>query len=307
VLSGEKILVTGAAGIIGLPLAEWLAKDNEVWGLARFSAPTALAEVESAGVIPYRSDLERGDFSDLPADFTYLFHLAALSSGSDYDRSIAVNAEGTGLLLHHCCRVKAALVMSTHSVYKPQEDPRHAFAEKDPLGDANPSISPAYSVSKIAQEAVARYCARAFELPIVIARMNISYGPRGGLPITHMEAIATGKPVITKWDPCLYSPIYVDDINEQADALLDAASVPATIVNWGGDEAVSVQEWAVHMAELTRRPAQVVVEEVPGTSRGLVADVTKRRSITGPCKVGWREGLTRTFERRYGDRTMDQA
>ena len=219
-LSGEKILITGAAGIIGLPLAEWLARDNEVWGLARFSGATALAEVESAGVIPYRSDLEKADFSELPDDFTYVIHLATLSSGADYDRAIAVNAEGTGLLLHHCRRAKAALVMSTHSVYKPHEDPRHAYIERDPLGDANPSISPTYSVSKIAQEAVARYCARAFDLPVVVARMNVSFGPRGGLPVAHLDAVASGKPVTTKWDPCLYSPIYVDDINEQAAAIL---------------------------------------------------------------------------------------
>ena len=298
-LSGEKILVTGAAGIIGLPLAEWLAKDNEVWGLARFSGPTALAEVESAGVIPYRSDLEEADFSGLPDDFTYVIHLAALSSGADYDRAISVNAEGTGLLLYHCRRAKAAIVMSTHSVYKPHEDPRHSYIERDPLGDANPSISPPYSVSKIAEEAVARYCARAFDLPVVIARMNISYGPRGGLPVVHMDAIATGNPVTTKWDPCLYSPIYVDDINEQAAAMLDAASVPAAIVNWAGDDPVSVQDWAAYMAELTGRRAEVVVQEEPGTSRGLVADVSRRRAITGPCRVGWREGLQRTCQVRY--------
>ena len=37
-LSGEKILVTGAAGQIGLPMVEWLARENEVWGAARFRA-----------------------------------------------------------------------------------------------------------------------------------------------------------------------------------------------------------------------------------------------------------------------------
>ena len=148
-------------------------QDNEVWGLARFSGANALAEVESAGVIPYRRDLEKGDFSELPDDFTYVLHLAALSFGADYDRGDRGQRRGTGLLLHHCRRAKAALVMSTHSVYKPHEDPRHPYIERDPLGDANTSISPAYSVSKIAQEAVARYCARAFDLPVVIARMNV--------------------------------------------------------------------------------------------------------------------------------------
>jgi len=38
VLSDRKILVTGLTGQIGFPMARFLAADNEVWGLARFSA-----------------------------------------------------------------------------------------------------------------------------------------------------------------------------------------------------------------------------------------------------------------------------
>ena len=36
-ISGEKILVTGASGLVGLQLARYLARENEVWGLARYS------------------------------------------------------------------------------------------------------------------------------------------------------------------------------------------------------------------------------------------------------------------------------
>ena len=80
-----------------------------------------------------------------------------------------------------------------------------------------------------------------------------------------------------------YSPIHDDDIQAQLEPLLDAASVPATIVNWTGDEPVSVQEWCAYFGELLGVEAKVVVEEIPGASRGSVADHTKRRSITGPC------------------------
>lgn len=299
-LRDEKILVTGAAGQIGLPLATYLAGHNEVWGLGRFSSEAARERLVSGGVRCHRCDLEDGDLSGLPTDFSYVIHLAALMEGGDYDRAVRVNGEATGLLLQHCRGAKAALVMSTHSVYKPHTDPWHPYTETDPLGDVNASFAPTYSVSKIGQEAVARFCARAFELPVVIARMNASYGPNGGLPAYHLDAIAEGRPVTTRWDPCLYSPIYEDDINEQAAALLGAASVPATIVNWAGDEPVSVQEWAAHMGTLAGREAQVVVREEPGTLRGSVADVSKRLAITGPCRVGWRDGLERTWKARHG-------
>jgi nucleoside-diphosphate-sugar epimerase len=298
-LAGEKILVTGAAGQIGLPLATYLAAHNEVWGLARFTDPAGLDRLKAAGVTPFRHELGFGDLSGLPADFTYVIHLAAHMAGDDYDHAITVNAEGTGLLLAHCRRAKAALVMSTHSVYKPQADPWHVFVETDPLGDVNSTVTPTYSMSKISEEAVARYCARAFDLPVIIARMNASYGPNGGLPAYHLDAVAAGQPITTRWDPCLYSPIYEDDINEQAGPLLRAATAPATIVNWAGDEPVSVQEWAVIMGELAGRPAEVVVTEIPNTLRGSVADVSRRLAVTGPCRVSLRDGLRRTWEVRH--------
>jgi nucleoside-diphosphate-sugar epimerase len=298
-LSGEKILVTGATGQIGLPLAMFLAKDNEVWAAARFQNAAVRQLLEKAGVVAHRCELGADDLDGLPGDFTYVVHLAASMGGADYDAAIRVNAEGTGLLLQHCRRAKAALVMSTHSVYKPHEDPWHVFHESDPLGDVNAAFSPTYSVSKIGEEAVARFCARAFELPTIIARMNASYGPNGGLPAYQLDAVVAGEPVTTRWDPCLYMPIYEDDINVQVAPMLEAATVPATIVNWAGDEPVSVQEWAAFSGELAGREATVAIQETPGTLRGSVADVTRRRAITGPCQIGWREGFRRTYEARH--------
>lgn len=245
-LSDKKILITGPAGQIALPLVKSLATNNEVWGIARFNEPNTRESVESLGVTTRSIDLATCDYSSLPDDFTYVLHLAAFKTeGLDYNHALTVNAEGTGLLLKHCQRVKAALIMSTQSVYKPITDPLHAFSENDPLGDVNYVMSPTYSISKIAEEAVARFCARAYNIPITIARMNASYGPNGGLPTYHLDWVLADKPIVTRWDPCRYSLIHQDDINNQLEALLDAASVPATIVNWAGDETPSVKNGAL--------------------------------------------------------------
>ena len=270
-LTDEKILLTGPAGQIAFPLAEYLAKDNEVWGLARFSNPDDKAKVEGIGVKAVKGDMGDGDFAELPDDFTYVIHFAALMApGWDFDAAFRANAEGTGLLLPHCRKAKAALVMSTHSV------------------------------SKIAQEAVARTCARQFDLPVTIARMNASYGRNGGLPVMQMDTLLAGDAVTTRWDPCMYSPIHQDDINAQTEALLDAASVPATIVNWAGDEPVSVQEWCAYIGELGGFEAVVNAVEQPGTLRGSVTDNTKRLALAGPCTVTWRDGIKDAFESKQG-------
>jgi nucleoside-diphosphate-sugar epimerase len=300
-MRGEKILITGPAGRIAYGLAKMLAPDNEVWGIARFTDPAARAEVEALDVTTRAVDLDEPDFAQLPSDFTYLLHVAA-DFGEDYERALRVNAEATGLLLSHCRAAKAALVMSTLSVYKPHPDPFHPFREDDPIGDQLLPHPQPYSIVKIAEEAVARYCAREFGLPVTIARMGSAYGDRGGLPLWHLQAIAAGDPVIVRWDPLPYSPIHYDDINAQVEALLDAAATPATIVNWAGDVPVTAQEWSAYFAELLGVEAEVRTHVVPGASVGSVGDPTKRRSITGPCRVDWRAGLRDMAAHYYPDR-----
>ena len=300
-LQDEKILITGPAGRIAFPLARTLAEHNEVWGIARFGDESTREAVDELGVTTRAVDIVSGAFDDLPTDFTYLLHLAA-DFGEDYDRALQVNAEATGLLLEHCRMAKAALVMSTITTYKPHPDPWHAFREDDPLGDALAPVSAPYSVSKIAGEAVARYCARSFDLPVVVARMGSAYGEQGGLPAMHLDAIAAGQPVHTRWDPMPYSPIHDDDIAAHVEPLLAAASVPATIVNWCGDEAVSVQQWTEHFGALMGVTPEIMVTPIPGASLGSVGDPTKRISITGPCAVPWREGFRELVERFHPDR-----
>lgn len=294
-LNGEKILVTGAAGLIGFGFAEYLSASNEIWSISRFTDPVGRQKLDALGVRTLAVDLAAPDFTALPRDFTYLVHVAVSLDRESYDNALRVNAEGTGLLLSHCRKVKAALVMSSLSVYKPHPDPWHRFTEEDALGDSQ-GATPTYSVSKIAQEAVARYCAREFAIPVTVARMGAAYCVRGGLPVTHLHAILAGEPVRTRWNPCTYSPIHQDDINEQLESMLAVASTPATVVNWCGDEAVSVQQWAACAGKFLGREVEVEVTEVPGASHGTVGDPRRRASITGPCKVAFQEGFARVVE-----------
>jgi nucleoside-diphosphate-sugar epimerase len=298
-LRDEKILITGPAGQIAFPIAEALAKENDVWGIARFNDHESRERVDAVGVSTRVCDIGAGDFSGLPTDFTYLLHLAAYQGPeTDYDYAITVNAEGAGFLMQHCANAKAALVMSTSSVYRPDDDPMHGFLEGDPIGGGTSPWAPTYAVSKVAQEAVVRQNARSLGLPTVIARMNASYGPNGGLPALNLDALLAGKPIIARSDPCPYSPIFQDDINEQVEPLLAAASVPATIVNWGGDEVVTIQEWSAYLGTLTGRAADVTVAEFPGSHQGMISDPTKRLELTGPCRVDWRQGMRAMVEAR---------
>jgi nucleoside-diphosphate-sugar epimerase len=302
-LHDRKILVTGLTGQIAFPMAQALAAANEVWGIARFSEPGSRERVEAAGITTRTVDLGDGDFGDLPDDFTHLLHLAAFQlPGDDYDHALRVNAEGTGLLLAHCRRAEAALVASTFSVYEPNPDPWHRFREDDPLGNQRQPHAATYSISKLGQEAVARAAARMLGLPVTIARINAAYGPAGGLPAYHLDWLRAGLPVSLRAPgPTPYSPIHQDDMNAQVGALLAAASVPATIVNWAGDDVVAAEEWIGLLADRLGVTADIRYADNPSGLRGIGADVTRRRSITGPCTVDWRAGIGRLVDERAAD------
>jgi nucleoside-diphosphate-sugar epimerase len=301
-LHDQKILVTGVSGDVAFPLAKALAATNEVWGLARFTDPASRARADDAGIRTVTADLGSGELDHVPNDFTYVLHLAYYRGGAtEFDTAMRVNGEGTGLLLQHCRTAKAALVMSSNVIYPPHDDPWHVPHEDDAIGGMIPYWSPTSPTAKIAEEAVARYCARALDLRVIITRLNTAYGPDGTyLPTSNMDAVVNGKPVVARWDPHPHAPIHLDDIVGQLEAMLDAASTPATIVNWAGDEQVTIQQWSQYAADYCGGVADVHTKPVAGTTRSNLADVTRRRAITGPCAVSFEPAFRAIYGTRYG-------
>ncbi|MGE4650000.1 MAG: NAD(P)-dependent oxidoreductase [Myxococcota bacterium] len=302
-LSGEKILITGATGATTtLPAALSLAADNEVWGVARFTDPEARERLEAGGVTTRCVDLAKPDLRELPEDFSYVLHFAHARMGAgEFVPAIQVNAIGAGHVLKHCRNAKAALVASSAALYSVREDdPFHAFAEGDDVGRSFTPWAPASPASKVSLEAVARFCAEAFDLPVTIARISCVYGPEGGLPILHMDAVARGEGVVTTALPYPHVPLHTEDFCEQIEALLAAAAAPATLVNWGGDEVVTVEEWCAEAARLSGRKVEFQLQPVPGSQCGAVLDTSRRRSITGPCRKEFRREFEALFRQRHG-------
>ena len=115
-MRNETIVVTGATGQVGFPVAVALAKDNEVIAPARFSDPTQRERLEAAGVKCVVADLGSGELGAVPTDPGYVCHFA-VSKTNDWDADLRNNAEGVGLLMAHCKQAKAFLHCSTTGVY----------------------------------------------------------------------------------------------------------------------------------------------------------------------------------------------
>ena len=288
-MRGTKILITGPTGQVASPIAQALAVDNEVWGIARFTNAAARDALEKAGVRCETVNLAAGDFTGIPSNFDYVLNLAVAKSGN-WEKDLAANAESIGLLMAHCRNAKAFLQCSSGAVYDPPDDePR---TESAALGDNHKPLFPTYSISKIAGEVVARTMARVLGVPTTIARLNVPYGDNGGWPFYHMEMMLGGIPIpVPAGGPARYNPIHEDDIIATIPKLLAAASVPATTLNWCGEQTVSLQDWCNYLGSLVGK--EPVFQESDQALRGNPTDSSRMRELVGSTTVDWRDGMRR--------------
>lgn len=300
VLTGEKILITGATGKIAFPIARALAPNNEVWGAARLRDPADRERLEAAGIIPLALDISTGDFSTLPDDFTYVFHAAVDTGQGDWTRCVDTNAQKSGDLLHHCRATKGFVFCSTGSVY--------GYQGQRPLRESDPPGVPLranYSFSKIAAEAVCTWVSERYRIPLTIIRICSTYGPEGGAPADRLEMMLAGKPIRLHPDrPNKYNPIYEDDYVELGIRAMEVASTPPIVVNWAGSETVSVEEYCAYMGELVG--VEPAFDYSPEAHTPLWPDVTYMHDVLGRTKVPWREGMRRMVAARHPELVLSR-
>lgn len=291
-IENEKILLTGATGKIAFPIARELAKNNEVWGAARFSKSSDREKLEAANIKPLRLDIATGDFSAVPDDFGYVFHAAVDPGKDNWLRCVETNAQRSGDLLYHCRSAKGFVYCSTGSVYRYQGKP---LTESDEPGAP---LRANYSFSKIAGENVCSWVARHYNTPLTIIRICSTYGPEGGAPCDRLEAMLQGKPIVLHPDkPNNYNPIYEDDYVDLGIRAMQAASCPPLTVNWSGSQTVSAEDYCSYMGELVG--IKPVFEYSEKAHTPLWPDTRYMHEVLGETKVDWKEGMRRMIEKRY--------
>jgi len=239
----------------------------------------------------------------LPADADHVLNFAVTKT-NDWDVDLRANSGGLAWLMEHHQKARSFLHCSTTGIYKPMG--HHVFTETDPLGD-NHGVWPflrTYSICKIAAEATAKWAAERFSLPTTIARLSVPYGDRGGWPAIHLEMMINGSDVPVHMDaPSIYHPLHEDDIIGMVPGLLAAASVPATVVNWGGDEAASIEEWCSYISDLTGVPVKFA--PTTDTIDSVDIDLTRMHELVGTTTVPWRDGMARMVRSRHPELLSD--
>jgi UDP-glucuronate 4-epimerase len=290
------VLVTGATGRIGFPIARALARDHTVYGLARCGHQGDEERLRRSGIEPIVRDIAEIDVGTLPSGLTHVFHAAARigqEADSDWQRTFEVNAQVTGELMAACRGVLGFVFCSSGSTYAYQG--RRPLREDDPPGVHLGT----YSLSKIAGEAVARFASTEHEVPLTIIRIFSTYGPLGGAPADRLDRILGGKEVVLHPDaPNNYNPIYEDDYVRLGIRSLRVATVPPLTVNWAGSETVSAEDYCAYLGELTGKEVRFRYDE--RAPWPLWPDVTLMHEVLGRTQVPWREGMSRMVEARVG-------
>lgn len=289
-LSGKRVLVTGASGLVAFPVAAELAKDNEVFALARWSDPAQRKLIEAAGANPISFDLANPDLSPLPDKVDVVVNYAVLPPNFK-NMAYDVNTGATGRLARKYRDAEAFVHGSTGSLYEYQGE--RPLREDDPYG-LHGGGGENYAASKIGAEYMLRHLSEDYQLPVTIVRIFSFYGPRGGGVTQRIDQVARGEPVsIYPGVRNVFTPLYEDDYVEKTIAAAGIAKVGAEIVNVGGSEACTTEEYCIMAGEILGKEP-IFAEN--GRSWPIWADTTKMERLLGPSKVSVREGVRRVIE-----------
>jgi UDP-glucose 4-epimerase len=303
---GRRVLVTGAAGFVGIPVArQLLERGFEVVALDNFSVGSRELLEE---VIEPRSILEV-DLRDAEgvrhavrdAAPWGVIHLAAIHfipyCVAHPAEAVAVNLAGTQHLLDALLEAEPQRLVfaSTADVYEPAET---AHEETSPVGPVN-----VYGATKLmGEQLVGFHRPRQPGLETVIARLFNVYGPGETNPHV-MPAIFEQLKTSRTLSLGNLSPrrdyIYVEDMAAALVGLLAGAPAGAT-VNVGTGVSTSVKELVRSLERLLGERIEILVDPErvrPSDRPRLQAGTERRRAILPDFEpVALEDGLRATLE-----------
>jgi UDP-glucose 4-epimerase len=271
------VLVTGGAGFIGSHLVDRLLADGFAVTVIDDCSTGSLNNLAAVRGHPLLTIIEStvsgcSELSDVVSQSAFIFHLAA-AVGVELVvhspvRTIETNLHETEVILEIASsRQTPILITSTSEVGKSQKP---AFDEEDDLLIGPPHLGRwSYACSKLMDEFLAMAFAKEKGLPVIIARLFNTVGPRqtgqyGMVLPRFIQAAETGSPLKVHGDGgqtrCF---CYVKDTVEALVRLQRTKAAAGHVFNIGGTEEITIRG----LAELVigTLKSNSVVEYVPYT------------------------------------------
>lgn len=255
-----SVLVTGAAGFVGLNVVRHLAANGQrVIALARRAPDEAalrflgpLSERVRWATVDVR---DRSGLIDLAvsAHVQTIIHAATVTAPrhiemGDPTMVLDINVGGTvnALEAARFAGAKRFVFISSTGVYGAPDDPAVPIREDHPL-----TITSLYTVAKQTGEALCRRYAALFDLSAVSGRLGNAYGPmerttlsRSGMSVVHplAHAAVRGEHVAVYGVDRRRDFCYIADVAEAFTRLALADMLNYDVYNVAGDRAATVRE-----------------------------------------------------------------
>lgn len=271
-----KILITGGAGFIGSHLAEkQLEIGNEVFVIDNLWTGK-LANIEKIHNherfhLVVDTILNESVMNELIFKVDHIYHLAAavgVRTIMDHPvETLDINVKGTEAVLRLANRFKKkTFIASTSEIYGNHLD--HTLAEDDNrvMGSVKKRRW-AYACSKTLDEFLALAFYDEKKLPVVIARLFNTVGPRqtgqyGMVLPNFVQSALLGKPITVFGDGTqTRSFTHVRDVVNAIIKLMDEPQAEGDIFNVGNDQEVSINELAQKVKEMTG--SRSAIEHIP--------------------------------------------
>lgn len=260
----KHVLVTGGAGFIGSHLVERLLGENRrvtvVDDLSTGRLENLSASLKNTNLTFIESTVSGcAQLTDLAASAQFIYHLAA-AVGVDLVvnspiHTIRNNLHETEVLLEAADKAHTpVLLASTSEVYGKSQKP--VFSETDDLLIGPPYLGRwGYACSKLMDEFMGLAYSRERQLPVVIARLFNTVGPRqtgryGMVLPRFIQAAKAGQP-LRVFDDGLQTRCFcfVLDTVEALMRLRDCPAARGEIFNIGSTEEISILDLARKVIE----------------------------------------------------------
>ena len=305
-LVAEKILITGASGFLGSHLRRRLSEAG-----AQIDAVSRRARAsDDTGVRWWQADM--ADFEStrsllLQTKPDVIFHLSGLATARP-ERELALPTlhsllVSTVNVLTAAAEINCRRIILAASLTEPQ-------AEYQEMTPGSP-----YAAAKWASGAYARMFHKLYNVPVVMVRPFMTYGPGQdeGKLIPHVilsllngqaPKLSSGRQAID-W-------VYVDDVVDGFLAATQAPEVEGQTIDLGSGELVSIREVVASLIELSRAGMKPCFGALPDRpdEPARIADVDDaQQRLNWRPRVSLKEGLARTvqwFQDQRHDRIADR-
>jgi len=289
---GKRCLVTGAAGFIGTALCRQLTNSGaEVWGLGRQSTAAAATDYWLTCDVTNQAQVSESMQECQPE---VVFHLASIVSGVRKMESVLpmlhANLSGFVNVAIHAADVKCDRIVGMGSLQEP-----------DQALPATPT-SP-YAAAKFAASCYARMFAEVFNVPIVIARPLMVYGP-GQLDRTKLvphviSQLLSGGSASLSSGTHRFDWVYVDDVCEALLAIASSKELIGQTIDIGTGKLTAVVDVARGLARRLHAADSLMIGTLTDRTGEPTrsADTATTKALTGwESRVELEDGLDLTIE-----------